>query len=1321
MYLLTNKKINIWLLLFGLGLFVQTQSICVANGHLPYTVYGTVTGKEYQNQEELLGFNENQAFPGDEAYSRTIVGHGRSNFCVAESAVPPKFPNTLRIMSFNVHNFHKICAQDGELKKHPKYAVAAIKSINPDIVALEEIVPYVSDDKIALAHITKGSVPVNFSMLDGLMRDIGFTHNIKINDFERHTDQLLRNTFLGKAIYTKSTLPIKAFSNSQIGSSPDNDRSYVSILFEYKGKRILLYDVHLTFFNDFVATFEISELMAFIQKDKEKFGTENVVIIGDFNNNPYTKPDIFEPLKKASYTLLNDMKPTAFNQNTQTGETIDLIYVSDGFLNNFEILNTASTEYEDKKVVVTKSDASDHWPVFFDFKSRQIPLAPAKLHDSMQMAKIDASVNRIFGTIKSKVKPLMISDVELKEAAIALPIPKETQSQSLSQIRVYEKTEIIDKGTIDQLLEDAKKGSAFVSQEYGDEVESVTEPDKAYLSKVVLNVLDNEIKLQDENYVVYHAYNPRLTILFDVYQQIYRWGLLNKEQPLALRLIEPYEFNGAQQALENLLTQAAALTRDESGEYVFEGEKSRVFDLISKISSLLLSVNLSLFGNMESKDSSSFILGLASFSFRKIKAGPKLAQILKDCNIGQEFVPKILRLQQQFLSNQKKGVLLQISIKKGVIDNVAYLSNLGGRPMTDNIVSDAWDAEKKRMKVSSFLEHFIKKPQELNVDLKKFTDVDGEYSYGVDQIQARLWMPAPELYDPRFIMIKRYYFDPNDYVDEVYYEQLNRLVEKIIKSLIRNKLLNQIGQHGFAKTPLETFEREILKDLGIEESKKIRGRLQELGAEETVRGKPREFKSLEMEVEDLFDHAGRQKTIDIKLGKKITNLLASPLYRRALKNLPGKVTPLMIATKMNSLPLASFLLSIKTYDPEFNVRDINGHTALYWVNVNSSSHAGKEILKHFTKYVEIHPKLLDSMLPADMVIFAKVASVKPIILKKFEEKLGSLDSKVVDIGKALIKNAHESELHEITEKVFAVVPKVKSYDIDGQITVLSLLKFLATHEKQKEENLVRMFDFDLDLTESKILSVQKAALDLRDIIEEEVYAFYEEVATADTSKLETMYQQVKKFSQSNHIYLQLLAIDIFSLIIKAKKANEQIWADAFAIVKRFSDSKELNINDRAVDRVLVLLADLIDYGKDFSRYNDVISEAFIVLQRFMHSTDAYILDSNVNLLYSLQHQSTRVTVDKSAFLNIVKSLVKILGEKFIESDEEFNRADEASRYNIMYGCLYFLRNLILPQDSAFFTVAEKIVQRAKQMKLQQGDALLRLMDDVSKLIEKEKK
>lgn len=1221
-----------------LNLFIQTNNICFASKQ--FTVYGTVAGNEYQREENHLSYYSTKAFPGDGAYSITIK-YGKKNFCVNQEAIPHKAQGALRIMSFNVHNFHKICVANGELFKNPKYAADAIKKIDPDIVALEEVVPYAMDEQAALKHDSNGLIIVNFSVLDKLMHDMDFTNNIKVNDFEKNPDPALNKLFMGKAIYTKTAVPIKAFSNSQIGQSPNNDRGYVSILFEYDGKLILLYDVHLTFFNDIITTTEIVELTEVIKKDQEKFGTKNVIIVGDFNNNSYSNPKIFEQLEKSSFTLLNDMSPTAFNQNVQIGETIDLIYVSKDFLENFEILNKTSNNPEGKKVVVVKSDESDHWPVFFDFKPKK---------------NLDESVNAVFDLLKKDMcnKALLnFNDVEINKTSLDLPVSVDIKSQSLSQIRIYKNTDIVDKKILYELLTEVEDGYLKFIKEQNIKDNALVNIDKDYLFDLVLNILNNEIKLNKEYYVAYHAHKPEYTFLFDVFQQIYKWGLLNNAQQLGLRLIRPCNFNDSEKSMDDFLNQVSLLNRNEIGEYEFDGEKHKYLDQTSKTSSLLLSLNLSLFANMKNFGASSMILGLSGKSFRHINIEEILLQVLKDCNIGEEFVPKILRLKQQYLSKQKRGVLLQFFIKKDIINKFMYLSNVGGRPFNEKFMNDLWDFGKERVNVSNFLEKFINTPQELNLNLKNFIDKDQKYTLKVDgkrsltQLQARLWMPAKEIYDSNFVLIKRYNFDQNDYVDKEYYLKLNEIFEEIVKDLIRKKFIMEIGNYDLTQTPFEAFERKITP-LIEEESKKNFNDIKHINDI---------FSILQIKIDNLIYEACNKKIIDNEIKEKIKKILTSSLYQTYKENFVSKNTPLMMAIKMKNADLVDLLLSIEGYDPELNAKNINGQTAIYLAKMNLSNVSEDEIWKMIIKYLEQNINVFDSMHSIDMAILSKIDSIRTIILKKFEEKLLQVGCEIISMGRELIKNAKESELSYLSENIFDVCEKSKNPRI--QSNCLTLLKFIIMRENLVSDVINKALNYSFMFYDSKILIVKKSSLDLQNAIGKRFIELYvgiyrekndfsqELIYKADVAEIEKIYINIKKMINSNSFDLQEAAIIILDSIIRNYKSNKQIIDYTFLVIKKF-------INTEDVLRQIDLLG---------------------LIQPLIYFEDKY----------ELQIKET------------VPIFIKNIYKNLIESNSFFNNLQTWQQKKMLNGTIGIIEYLINKKilDDNFLEIAEKIVEKIR--------------------------
>lgn len=342
--------------------------------------YKKYSNTVYQGRENLLGFNEESAFFGDRSYFDLSQKYNNNitvqdKFCSVENPTA-KALNSFRIMSFNVHNFHKICPDEKVLKKNPDYACETINKFSPDIALLQEIVPYVKTLKEAVNHKTQGEIDVDFSYFDKKMTDQGFVENVKINDFEYTRP----GVFMGKAIFTKSNVKILDCDNNVLNPDACN-RGYLRILFTYphSDEKILLYTIHLSYGFPEYTKKEIETLMAFIGRDTRKFKTKNVIVMGDFNNSPYANSDIFSELIKNKFTLLNDPTPSTFAQN-HAGIVIDLAWVSPDFLKKFEIKNSVSKNEKGEKQgykLAVKANSSDHWPIYIDFarKKEKDPLS----------------------------------------------------------------------------------------------------------------------------------------------------------------------------------------------------------------------------------------------------------------------------------------------------------------------------------------------------------------------------------------------------------------------------------------------------------------------------------------------------------------------------------------------------------------------------------------------------------------------------------------------------------------------------------------------------------------------------------------------------------------------------------------------------------------------------------------------------------------------------------------------------------------------------------------------------------------------------------
>ena len=301
-------------------------------------------------------------------------------FCKQLLSTYEKEEGYIRLVSFNVHNFHKICDEDTSvIKKHPKYACEIITSLTPNIVLFQEYIPYIKKSNIDSDTTTKETnFDVDFSFVDDMMTQSTLSHSIKSNDFE-----FKHNIFMGKAIYCDKNIEVKhsmQLNHNNMISDDINSRGVLYCIYD----NILVMNIHLTFGNIDETKKELDNLFN-IANFYYMMGITDIIISGDFNNNINNTNDnnleindfdidefgfdrmwFFKCPSKFTILTSNNMK-TGFNQNNK----LDFIIVSKKFKENYDI-----KLHNNREAVIIETIASDHYPIFFDFKRKatsQIP------------------------------------------------------------------------------------------------------------------------------------------------------------------------------------------------------------------------------------------------------------------------------------------------------------------------------------------------------------------------------------------------------------------------------------------------------------------------------------------------------------------------------------------------------------------------------------------------------------------------------------------------------------------------------------------------------------------------------------------------------------------------------------------------------------------------------------------------------------------------------------------------------------------------------------------------------------------------------------
>ncbi|AYV79598.1 MAG: endonuclease/exonuclease/phosphatase family protein [Faunusvirus sp.] len=313
----------------------------------------------------LYDFKSSQAWPTDT--------YGQSQ-CENDTKIQnmPPVPPSVRICSFNVHNWVKKCPPTG---KEYKSFYDTITNIRAHIICLQEIVPYYHDkpqenDDIAVEHgnfseiITKfKNMGYNYYVIHDThyMRDGETKHNINVLDMNGDYFMLCNAIF--------SQYPIVTGLSKQFGLGNNRILSKVVVNMG-QDKVVVVYNTHIEVANSRVINGVKSDKQIQLDNIADIVCREsltdvafnpnnNIVLTGDFNNS-YTNSalsyaSIDRVLAHIDYKNGAQIGFTGVNQHS----IIDHFFVAKHMTSN---VNNS---------LIIKSSASDHYPVIIDI---QIPV-----------------------------------------------------------------------------------------------------------------------------------------------------------------------------------------------------------------------------------------------------------------------------------------------------------------------------------------------------------------------------------------------------------------------------------------------------------------------------------------------------------------------------------------------------------------------------------------------------------------------------------------------------------------------------------------------------------------------------------------------------------------------------------------------------------------------------------------------------------------------------------------------------------------------------------------------------------------------------------
>ncbi len=243
---------------------------------------------------------------------------------------------------------------------------------------------------------------------------------------------------------------------------------------------------------------------------------------------------------------------------------------------------------------------------------------------------------------------------------------------------------------------------------------------------LILKVIDQEQALSDYD-VVYHGQKIQVKFVYDVLKEIFSW-LDNQARAKDFEYLRiPGAIFEFKQALTDLLI------HDFGDITEISPEDKEFLDLDPLISKILLTTNISLFGNSGDfiKESTFYFYFLQNHSIHWLKV-VEILEILKHIGINQDFLNRLddfYRTEfKELVAKQPddSGNLVQIFIPKNILNEYLYLCGVHGVPLKTATIN-GHPTNVRELGAEKFIEIYRNNP----------TALDPEE---MDQVQARLFL-----------------------------------------------------------------------------------------------------------------------------------------------------------------------------------------------------------------------------------------------------------------------------------------------------------------------------------------------------------------------------------------------------------------------------------------------------------------------------------------------------------------------------------------------------------------------------------------------------
>jgi len=313
--------------------------------------------------------------------------------------------------------------------------------------------------------------------------------------------------------------------------------------------------------------------------------------------------------------------------------------------------------------------------------------------------------------------------------------------------------------------------------------------------KFVDSIIEREREYVDDYYVFYHAQRKELRILQDFLREIYEYFQVTQS-------LKSFHFLRFWKDMP-ISVDANTFIDDNN-------KKGSWNDLSGGMNNLLLSVNLSLFGNCTAISGMccTFDYFMKSYSMSYIDIKGILNEVFNTFEFDKKYIDQLIALNK--ICETKEGILFQFFIPKKLVDHCAYLSRVAGIPYDTAVPGCDFDQLKKRhLSISKTLDVYRKGDALIDAykkdPAKNYVQDPVTIAHTVDQMQGRLIFSRDMLLNPTSgIKIYRY-TTVSDKAMANYNEQLKKIAHQIFVDWLQT----QHACDNVQGTKLESLVRNI--------------------------------------------------------------------------------------------------------------------------------------------------------------------------------------------------------------------------------------------------------------------------------------------------------------------------------------------------------------------------------------------------------------------------------------------------------------------------------------------------------------------------------